>query len=180
MPLWSGLNLRPRWTSNLGLSAMLRPRHVKVRTGLPRMNVSCTVIDRDYTTEPGGWRNMRLRSKNSGFSSHRPQRERLPTMAVMERMIQWMKFVAQCTGLTRVWLFTVVLCASSSTSTEAGVRPLTSRRKLNQRERHPRSKVHLNPLKFCIEKTKSKVGGTTYFLCENSQSLLTILKAISS
>ena len=48
------------------------------------------------------------------------------------------------------------------------------------RDRHPRSKVHLNPLDFIsIEKTESEVGTDTYLLCESSQPRLTILKAIS-
>ena len=38
----------------------------------------------------------------------------------------------------------------------------------------------LESSKSCIKRTKPEVGGTTYFLCENSQSRLTILKAISS
>ena len=79
----------------------------------------------------------------------------------------------------------VIICGSTVrgfVSEEHGrrVKLLTSRRKLNQRERHPRSKVHLNPLKPCVQKTRSEVGGTAYFLCENSQSRFTILKAISS
>lgn len=91
-----------------------------------------------------------------------------------------MNFATQSIGLTIAIICGSTTQSSSTIRTEVGVRPLTSRRKLNQRERHPRSKVHLNPLEFCIGKMKSKPGGTAHFLCENSQSRLAILKAISS
>ena len=55
---------------------------------------------------------------------------------------------------------------------------LTLRRKLNQRERHPRSKLLLNPLHKRLDLPKG--AQKAYRLCEYSQSRLTIRKAMSS